>query len=109
MVVLPGLVAPELGSEIRKMLDVPHRFLLCMGNDHLGPILPQTLPSVKWAEGASERSKIDGSQAGTMLLDQVHDLLLEAQEGPAPVDHTYGPIPPRFAQNWSPSARSENA
>lgn len=80
--VLPGLVAPELGFDIRKMLDAPFRFLLCMANDTLGFILPQGLtgPAVPGPEQDGFDS-LSSVQVGTIILDELDDMVLEARQG----------------------------
>jgi hypothetical protein len=81
--VLPGLVAPELGFEIRKMLDTPYRFVFCMGNDSLGPItMPGSVlpaPEAGHPPGRASRSSPSPSHTGTILLDQVANLMVEAR------------------------------
>jgi hypothetical protein len=79
---LPGLVSPELGLDIRKMLDAPFRFLLCMSNDIVGYILPQALPgpAVPGPRHNHVRS-LNGVRVGTVILDELDDMLLQARQG----------------------------
>jgi len=88
MVALPGLAAPEMGFELRKALDAPYRWLLCMSNDSLGTIrLWQGLPRHEGfsssASGPPPSRAIPcvrvGSQVGTIIMDQVADLMLEVR------------------------------
>lgn len=87
MVALPGLAAPEIGFELRKVLDAPYRWLLCQSNDSLGIIrLRQGQPRLGGSPSAPEplpdraipRVRV-GSHAGTIIMDQVADLMLEVR------------------------------
>jgi hypothetical protein len=81
--VLPGLVAPELGFEIRKMLDAPYRFIFCMGNDSLGAItMPGSalsVPEARHSAGRASPGLPSLPHTGTILLDQVANLMVEAR------------------------------
>jgi hypothetical protein len=83
LAVLPGLVAPELGFEIRKLLDAPYRFLLCVSNDNLGSIMPPPSPaSYAVVEGRIGRAGHDvsnDSYVGTIILDELADLMLASR------------------------------
>jgi hypothetical protein len=68
MAIVPGLIAPQIGAQVRKMLDVPYRFVLGGGNDDLGYIPPQALPGTDSAKA---------SQIGTVILDGLDQLLLD--------------------------------
>jgi hypothetical protein len=65
MAAVPGLVAPQIGSQMRKMLDAPYRFVLGGSNDDLGYIPSQDSPN--------------HSQIGTIVLDELDQLLLDAE------------------------------
>ena len=82
MAAVPGLIAPQIGFQVRKMLDTPYRFVLGISNDDLGYIPPQEDPSI-----ASGRE----AQVGTVVLDELDHLLLNAREiVRAPVDDGLG-------------------
>jgi hypothetical protein len=66
---LPGLIAPQVGMEVRRMLDAPHRFVVGPANDDLGYVEGQ---DSAWTAPAS-------SILSTLLLDALDRLLLEAQ------------------------------
>ena len=67
---LPGLVAPQVGREVRRMLDVPYRFVAGPANGDLGYLAPQD-PGGTSPTGPSTFS--------TRALDALDRLLLEAQ------------------------------
>jgi hypothetical protein len=81
MAVLPGLVAPELGFEIRRMLDAPIRFLLCMGDDNLGFVSSHDgdrfLPNAGSTGSPWRREAQVGARAGITLRDELYNLILE--------------------------------
>ena len=81
MAVLPGLVAPDLGFEIRKMLDAPVRFLLCMGDDNLGFVSSYdsewALSNASSAAGPERREALVGTHAGITLRDELYNLIVE--------------------------------
>jgi hypothetical protein len=68
---LPGLIAPQVGMEVRRMLDAPYRFVVGPANDDLGYIPPQDD-----TQGAPDASSL----LSTLLLDALDRLLLEARE-----------------------------
>lgn len=70
MAALPGLISPQLGSQVRKMLDTPYRFVLGISNDDLGYIPQQEMPSTAPGRRA---------QVGTIVLDELDRLLLDAR------------------------------
>ena len=70
MAAVPGLLAPQVGSQVRKMLDAPYRFVLSTSNDNLGYIPQQAVPS-------TTPDRI--SQIGTIVLDELDRLLLDAR------------------------------
>jgi hypothetical protein len=85
MVALPGLAAPEMGFELRKALDAPYRWLLCLSNDSLGTIRlmqgpPRQggYPSAAVPDRAIPSVRV-GSHASTIIMDQVADLMLEVR------------------------------
>ena len=84
MAVLPGLIAPEMGFELRKMLDAPYRFLLCMSNDNLGFIVsPEAaLPAADTGSPIEQarRDERTSSYAGTIIRDELDQLLLSRRE-----------------------------
>jgi len=67
---LPGLIAPQVGREVRRMLDVPYRFVTGPANGDLGYLEPQE--DARSAPAA-------GSLLSTLVLDALDRLLLEAQ------------------------------
>jgi hypothetical protein len=67
---LPGLIAPQVGREVRRMLDVPCRFVAGPANGDLGRLEPQ---------GDADRGASGGSLYATLALDALDRLLLEAQ------------------------------
>ncbi|HUT20312.1 MAG TPA: hypothetical protein VM366_14240 [Anaerolineae bacterium] len=69
MALLPGLIAPQVGMEVRRMLDAPYRFVVGPANDDLGYIEAQD--DARTAPAAS-------SLLSTLLLDALDRLLLEA-------------------------------
>ena len=66
---VPGLLAPQVGSQVRKMLDAPYRFVLGVSNDDLGVIPSQEVP-------VADKT---GSPVGTIVLDGLDELLLSAR------------------------------
>lgn len=64
---LPGLPAPEIGDQVRKMLDAPYRLVMGVSNDDLGFIPPQ---------GTSDTPTGRTSHLGTLILDNLDRLLL---------------------------------
>jgi hypothetical protein len=71
---LPGLIDPRVGIEVRRMLDAPYRFVVGPANDDLGSIRPQEdLPG----------AHAPGAQTATLLLDASDRLLLAAREAGA--------------------------
>ena len=94
MLALPGLVTPDMGFELRKALDAPCRWLLCLSNDNLGTIrLEQEL---SWGQGllSSRRRPTRGgtvpcvrvgSHLGTIVMDRVVDLMVEVRGSQAVV------------------------
>jgi len=75
MVTVPGEALPELGFGLQAMLRCPHPFVLCMGCDELGYILP----GGHWQNRhyAYEQSMSVGRDAADILLDQVRQMLRE--------------------------------
>jgi hypothetical protein len=71
MAAVPGLLDPQIGDQVRKMLDAPYRFVLGVSNDDLGYIPPQSAA----VNGVSRRT----SQVGTIVLDELDRLLLDAR------------------------------
>lgn len=69
LALLPGLPDPQLGAQIRKMLDTPYRFVLGLSNDDMAYIPPQESP------GAASESRSD---LPTRVLDGLDQLLLKA-------------------------------
>ncbi len=67
---LPGLIAPQVGREVRRMLDVPYRFVVGPANGDLGFLEPQE-DARPVPDGRALRS--------TQILDALDRLLLEAQ------------------------------
>jgi hypothetical protein len=82
MAAVPGLLAPQIGSQVRKMLDAPYRFVLGISNDDLGYIPQQEMPST--APGRS-------AQIGTIVLDELDRLLLDARPGAVHASAENGP------------------
>ena len=72
MAAIPGLLAPQIGDQVRKMLDAPYRFVLSVSNDDLGYIPPQDTAAPRVASRQV-------SQVGTIVLDELDRLLLDAQ------------------------------
>ncbi len=72
--VLPGLPAPEISLQVRKMVDAPFRFVVGMGNDNIGYIPPQQNP--EQASGQTDK--------GTHILDEFDRLLLDARQPDTP-------------------------
>lgn len=68
---LPGLIAPQVGLEVRRMLDAPYRFVVGPANDDLGYIQPQ-----EEAPGAAASPVL----LPTLLLDALDRLLFEAPQ-----------------------------
>jgi hypothetical protein len=66
---MPGLVSPQVGLEMRRMLDVPYRFVVGPSNDDLGYIQPQD---------DSRGVPAAASLLSTLLLDALDRLLFEA-------------------------------
>ena len=79
--VLPGLPAPEISLQVRKMVDAPFRFVVGMGNDDIGWIPPQQNP-----EQASRHT-----DKGTHILDEFDRLLLEVQQPDIPEEESLEP------------------
>jgi hypothetical protein len=81
MATVPGLASPALGFEVRKMLDAPYRWLISMSNDNLGYIqAPGGAPSLAGPESSVQRGTSrprPESQVGTVILDEVANLVLE--------------------------------
>lgn len=73
MAVVPGEALPELGLQLRAMLDRPYPFVLCMGCDELGYILPGRY--WKNRNYAYERSMSVGPEVAEILLDQFRRML----------------------------------
>lgn len=69
LALLPGLIAPQVGREVRRMLDVPCRFVVGPANGDLGYLEPQ--------EGAS-LAQAGRSLHATLVLDALDRLLLQA-------------------------------
>jgi hypothetical protein len=67
MAVVPGLLAPQVGQQVRKMLDAPYRFILGVSNDDLGFIPHQEAPNTPTRATAL---------VGTLVLDELDRLLL---------------------------------
>jgi hypothetical protein len=84
MAAVPGLIAPQIGIQVRKMLDAPYRFVLGVSNDDLGYIPPQDTS----APGAAARGR---SQVGTIVLDELDRLLLDARRMEAQQDTHVAP------------------
>jgi hypothetical protein len=72
MAVLPGVVAPDLGSEIRKLLDAPYRALLCASNDCLDVVASRGV-------GLHDGWALPGSRVGTVVLDEIANIMVEIQ------------------------------
>ena len=70
MAVVPGLLAPRVGQQVRKMLDAPYRFVLGVSNDDLGFIPHQEAP------GTPSKAT---ALVGTLVLDELDRLLLNAR------------------------------
>lgn len=79
--VLPGLPAPEISLQVRRMVDAPFRFVVGMGNDNIGYIPPQQNP-----EQASRQT-----DKGTHILDEFDRLLFDAQQPDTPAEDPLGP------------------
>jgi len=75
MATVPGEALPELGFQLRAILDRPHPFVLCMGCDELGYILPGRY--WKNRNYAYERSMSVGPEVAEILLDQFRRMLEE--------------------------------
>jgi hypothetical protein len=71
---LPGLVDPQVGTEVRRMLDAPYRFVVGPANDDLGYVQPQA---------DAQRAPTASALLSTLLLDALDRLLLEAREASA--------------------------
>ena len=79
--ILPGLVPSGLGSEIRRILDAPIRFLLCVSNDNLGLIpsrgpLPSPLVT-RLPVDLAKREVLIGSHASTIIRDELSNLIVK--------------------------------
>jgi hypothetical protein len=79
--VLPGLVPSGLGSEIRRILDAPIRFLLCVSNDNVGLItsrgpLPSP-PGTGHPFDPAKREVLVGSHASTIIRDELSNLIVK--------------------------------
>jgi hypothetical protein len=70
MAAVPGLLAPQIGLQVRKMLDAPYRFVLGMSNDDVGFVPSQERPSTPGKPA---------SLVGVRVLDELDQLLLRAQ------------------------------
>jgi len=71
---LPGLIDPQVGTEVRRMLDAPYRFVVGPANDDLGYVQPQA---------DAQRAPTASALLSTLLLDALDRLLLEAREAGA--------------------------
>jgi hypothetical protein len=72
MVTLPGEALPELGFHIQNILDCPYPFVLCMGCDELGYILPRDYarnPGYRY-----ENSMSVSPDLAELLLEQIQSL-----------------------------------
>jgi hypothetical protein len=70
LAVLPGVVAPDLGFEIRKILDAPYRALLCASNDCLDVVASRGI-------GLQDGWAPPGSRVGTVVLDEIANMMVE--------------------------------
>jgi len=72
MVTVPGEALPELGFHIQAILNCPYPFVLCMGCDELGYILPRRY--VKERGYAYERSMCVSQDLSDILLEQIRHM-----------------------------------
>jgi len=79
MVTVPGEALPELGVQLRAILNCPYPFVLCMGCDELGYILPRRYASNRNYE--YENSMSVGPDTADIMLDQIRRMVRE--EAPA--------------------------
>jgi hypothetical protein len=78
MVTVPGEALPELGFQIRSILNRPYPFVLCMGCDELGYILPRRYAANR--NYAYENSMSVGPDVADILLDQVRRMVEEDEQ-----------------------------
>jgi hypothetical protein len=72
MVTVPGEALPELGFRIQDILDCPYPFVLCMGCDELGYILPRH--HTRNREYRYENSMSVSPDLVDILLDHIQSL-----------------------------------
>ena len=75
MVTVPGEALPEIGFQLRAMLNCRHPFVLCMGCDELGYILPRRY--TRHRNYAYENSMSVGPDTADIMLDRIRDMLEE--------------------------------
>jgi hypothetical protein len=79
MATVPGEALPELGFQIQAMLACPHPFVLCMGCDELGYILPR-----RYARNRNyryENSMSVGPETANLLLARIREMVREDSAG----------------------------
>jgi len=98
MVTVPGEALPELGFQLRAMLNRPHPFVLCMGCDELGYILPRRYAGHR--NYVYENSMSVGPDTADILLDRIRWMLEQdapADEEPARCNDIRSMVPPEQA------------
>jgi len=81
MVSVPGEALPELGFQIQAVLNCPCPFVLCMGSDELGYILPRRYAGNR--NYAYENSMSVGPETADLLLDRIREMAEPEEAGPA--------------------------
>jgi hypothetical protein len=76
MVSVPGEALPELGFHIQAILNCPYPFVLCMGCDDLGYILPRAY--VRNRRYRHERSMCVSPGLSDVLLEQIRQMVWKA-------------------------------
>lgn len=74
LVTVPGELLPKLGLKLKEQMKVKYKFIIGLGCDELGYILPEEdfdLELYKY-----EKSMSVGSKAGTIIFDKLSELLL---------------------------------
>ena len=76
MVTVPGEALPELGFQIQAILNCPFPFVLCMGCDELGYILPRGY--VRDRNYRYENSMSVSPDLADLLLDRIREMVRRA-------------------------------
>ena len=72
MVTVPGEALPELGFQIQAILNCPYPFVLCMGSDEVGYILPRRYARDR--NYAYENSMSVGPDMAELLLEEIREM-----------------------------------